>query len=82
MSFNDKPLIDPANMPIWTASAFILAVVALMVAFMAVQRTNTLTVGTQLEVLALTKRLNAEHPKAAPAAVAPVPALPAAPTAK
>jgi hypothetical protein len=70
MSFNDKPLIDPANMPIWTASGFAVALLALVVALVAVYRTNVITVGTQLEVLSLNKKIDSQR-NAAPAVVVP-----------
>ena len=53
----DKPLIDPETMPMWTASAFILALLALVVAFYAVHQSNVVFVGTQAEVYALNKKI-------------------------
>jgi len=81
MSFNDKPIIDPANLPIWTASGFAVALLALVLAFVAVYRTNVVNVGTQLEILSLNKKIDAQR-NAPPAVAAPSQqAVPAAATA-
>ena len=50
---NDKPLIDTPNLPTWTVGAFVLALLALVIAFASLYRTNIVAVGTQAEVLML-----------------------------
>lgn len=62
---NEKHLIDPENLPLWTASAFVVALLALVIAFFGVYRTNMHVLATQTEVLLLSKKIQ-ELSKAAP----------------
>ena len=54
---NDKPMIDPQNLPIWTAAGFIVALLALVLAFIGLYRSNVVVLATQAEVLALDKKI-------------------------
>ena len=64
---NEKHLIDPENLPIWTAAGFIVALLALVIAFFGVHRTNVHVLATQTQVLVLSKKIQ-ELSKAAPPA--------------
>lgn len=69
----DKPLIDPQTLPMWTVSSFILAMLALVVAFYAVHQSNVIMVGTQAEVVALNQKIEDLRASKAPAvASAPI----------
>ena len=73
---NVTHMIEPENMPTWVAGGFIVALVALVVAFAAVHRANVIMVGTQTEVLALNKKIEDVKKNVT---VAAAPAAPAAP---
>lgn len=77
-------IIETERHGLWIAAAFILALLALGMSVVANKRLLAVTVGTQVEVLALDKRLdrlekklNAQAAAAAPVAVE-APAAPAA----
>ena len=55
---DDKPLIDAEKLPLFTAVGFTIALLALVVSLMAIYRTSIVAGGTQLEVLALSKRID------------------------
>lgn len=75
---NDKHLIDPQNLPTWTAAGFIVALLALVIAFVGFYRTNVVVLATQTQIFALNKKiedLSRRTPAPAPAAAAvPAPA--------
>lgn len=73
----NTPIIDSQNVPLWTASAVILSLLALVVAFAGIYRTHIVIVGTQSEVLSLNKKI--ENLSARRGAPAPAPAAPAKP---
>lgn len=66
----DKPLIEPERLGLWAAAAFILALVAFVLAFAGIYRGDHMIAATQLEILALNKKIE-EMRKAD---VAPAPA--------
>lgn len=72
---NDKPMIDPENMPLWTAVGFIVAVMALALAVFSVYKMNKITMFTQAEILILNKKIeDLRKPAPAPKAQATEPA--------
>lgn len=74
-----KHIIDPERHGLWIAASFILALLALVVAFASMQRTNIVLVGTQAEVVALNNKIEAlKAEKAAPAVAPTAAAAPAA----
>lgn len=76
---NDKPLIDPERMPLFTAVGFTIALLALVVALMAIYRTSIVAGGTQLEVLALSKRIDSLSKTPVPPVASAEPVAPAQP---
>lgn len=65
--FEDKHLIAPENMGLWTTVAFILALLALVVSLVNLYRTNEMMAITQAEMLMLNNKLQgAENPMQAP----------------
>jgi len=54
---NDRAVIDPQTLPTWTAVAFIIALLALVVSFVGLHRTSMVTIATQTQVLALHTRI-------------------------
>lgn len=62
-----KHIIEPERFGIWIAVTFVIALLALIVAIVAVKKTNDLTLITQGEVLLLNKKIEAAQPAAAPA---------------
>jgi hypothetical protein len=67
-----KHIIEPERLGLWTAVAFILALLALMLALFGTYRTNNYLVATQIEMLVLNKKIEdvSKQVKAAPAPVA------------
>lgn len=65
-----KHIIEPERMGLWTAAAFILALLALVVALASIYRTNDMMAATQLQILVLNKKIAdaAKEGSAAPAA--------------
>ncbi len=61
-----KHIIEPERFGIWIAVTFVIALLALIVAIVAVKKTNDLTLITQGEVLLLNKKIEGAQP-AAPA---------------
>jgi hypothetical protein len=49
--------IDPETMGTWVAVGFVLALLALVAAFVAIFRVNAVLYGTQIEVLGLNKKI-------------------------
>lgn len=68
----ENNIIGSERLSIWTAVAFIIALLALIVALVALNRTNELTAITQGEVLLLNKKIEGAQP------AKPAPAEPAA----
>lgn len=78
----DKPIIEPERAGIWAAGAFVLALVAFVMAFAGIYRSNYMVAATQLEVLALNnkiEKLRKTNSAPAPAAMVPAPAAEPAP---
>lgn len=67
-------VIEPERQGLWIAVTFIVALLALSLAFAALKRTNSVLIGTQAEVLFLTKKIqkleaaNGKAPATPPAA--------------
>jgi Tfp pilus assembly protein PilN len=78
-----KHIIEPERMGLWTAAAFILALLALVVALVGTYRTNGYLAATQIEMLMLNKKIEAasQQAAAAPAPVAEVAPAPVEETA-
>lgn len=66
----DKSIIDPERLGTWTAGAFVLALLALVVGILAIYRVNAVLYGTQIEVLGLNKKIESLRPKEAAAPTA------------
>jgi len=67
-----KHVIDPERMGTWVAATFVLALLALVLAFVALQRNKELAYMSQVEVLMLNKKIEAlksaaDKPAEAPA---------------
>lgn len=62
-----KHIIDPERFGIWIAVTFVIALLALVAAFIAVKQVGDLTVITQGEVVMLNKKIEGAQPAAAPA---------------
>lgn len=61
---SDHQLIAPERQGLWTVAAFILALLAFVLAVAGIYRTNVVLYGTQIEVMALNKKI--ETMRAAP----------------
>ena len=70
MSGEEKHIIEPQRLGLWVAAAFILALLALVLSFVNMKRSNDALVITQAEVLLLNKKIEAIQKDAAPAAPA------------
>ena len=70
MSGEEKHIIEPQRLGIWVAAAFILALLALVLSFVNMKRSNDALITTQAEVLLLNKKIEALQKDAAPAAPA------------
>jgi len=57
MSVNQ--LIAPERQGLWTVASFVLALLAFLLAIVGIYRTNVVLYGTQIEVLALNKKIEA-----------------------
>lgn len=53
----DNPIIEPERVGLWAAAAFILALLAFVLAFTGIYRGNNMVAATQLEILALNKKI-------------------------
>lgn len=67
---SDHQLIAPERQGLWTVAAFVLALFAFILAVVGIYRTNTLLYGTQIEVLALNKKIESMRQATPPAPVA------------
>lgn len=72
----DTGIIDSERVGTWTAGAFVLALLALVVAVAAIYRTNAVLYGTQIEVLALNKKISTMSQQNAATPAAPAPSTP------
>ena len=54
-----KNIITPERTGLWVVASFIIALLALVVAFVSVQRLNAATYLTQLQIAQLTQKLDA-----------------------
>lgn len=52
-----KHIIEPERMGLWTAAAFVIALLALVTALVGVYRTNDMMAATQLQILTLNKKI-------------------------
>lgn len=67
-----KHIIEPERMGLWVAVTFILALIALILSFISLNRSNDLMYMTQTQVLLLNKKIeDAKVPSAEPAAAEP-----------
>jgi hypothetical protein len=58
---NDTPIIDPKNVPMWTAASFVIALLALILALGSMYRTQASVAFTQAEILGLSKQMKASN---------------------
>lgn len=65
-------------MPLWTAAGFILALLALVLAFVSMHRTNMVLLATQAQVMVLSKKIDESKASGATAQLG-APAAPAVP---
>ena len=79
MADTQQHIIEPERHGIWIAVAFILALLALVVALVGINRASTAEATMELEILMLNKKLETQH--AQPSAPAPAEAPAAAPAA-
>ncbi|MDA8224385.1 MAG: hypothetical protein M0T86_00550 [Betaproteobacteria bacterium] len=77
MADTQQHIIEPERHGIWIAAAFILALLALVVALVGLNRSSTASATMELEILMLNKKIEALHAQA-PAATQPVRPAPAA----
>lgn len=70
-------IIETERHGLWAAAAFVLALLAVVIGLVAVKRVQEVAVGTQIEVLVLSKKLD-KLEAAQQAAAAPAPAVEAA----
>ena len=54
-------VIEPERFGVWIAVTFVIALLALIAALVAINRTNELTTITQAEILLLNKKIEAAH---------------------
>ena len=54
---DNKPAIEPQNVPLWIIASFSVATIALLLAFVTLYRLNTATVITQAEVKILNNKI-------------------------
>src|SRR5574340_931445 len=57
MAEEQRHIIEPERLGLWGAVGFTLALIAFVTAFISLNETKALLVGTQIEVLALNKRI-------------------------
>lgn len=53
----DKPIIEPERAGLWAAVAFIIALIAFVMAFAAMQQVYSTQAVTQMEIVALNKKI-------------------------
>lgn len=77
-----RHIIEPERLGLWTAAAFILALLALVMGFYSIYRSNQLALVTQTQMLMLNKKVEASQQMAPAAPAAPAKMEEAAPEAK
>jgi Tfp pilus assembly protein PilN len=55
---HNQNIIDPKNLPLWTAAGFIVALVALIIALTGLYRSSTATVINQAHILLLNQKID------------------------
>lgn len=70
---NDKPIIDPQNLPTWTAVGFIIALLALVVALGGMYYTYIIFAVTQTQFIALEQKVDDQGKRLAGSPQAPAP---------
>lgn len=68
---DEKHIIEPQRLGLWVAVSFILALLALVIAFIGMKRSSDGLVITQAEILLLNKKIQALEKKEIPAEPAP-----------
>lgn len=61
-----RHIIEPENLPLWTAVTFIIALLALVIGLTNLYRTSTSTMLTQVQILKLHQELDALSAKTKP----------------
>jgi hypothetical protein len=59
-------IIEPENMGLWTAAAFILALLALVMSFVNLYRSNEMLALTQMEIVTLNNKMGGAGAPATP----------------
>lgn len=59
-----KHIIEPERFGLWIAATFVIALLALVTAFVSIKRSNDLMYVTQTEVLLLNKKIETANPSA------------------
>ncbi len=54
---NNQNIIEPHNLPLWTASGFIIALLALTIAVTGIYRNSAAAIVTQAQVLLLNQKI-------------------------
>ena len=67
MADAQQHIIEPERHGIWIAVTFILALLALVVALVGINRSSTADATMAMEILLLNQKMAAHHPSAAPA---------------
>lgn len=67
---SDHQFIAPERQGLWTVAAFVLALLAFVLAIVGIYRTNVVLYGTQIEVMALNKKIENMSKAPAPAPMA------------
>ena len=70
-----KHIIEPERMGLWVAVTFVIALLALVTALVAIQRNAELAVVTQSEVMMLNKKIGGDSSSAPAAESAPAEAV-------
>ena len=63
---DSRHLIEPENLPLWTAVTFIMALLTLVMGLANIYRTTEATVVGQVQIMELKQKLEAITPKAKP----------------
>lgn len=74
---SNEQLIAPERQGLWIAATFVLALLGLVIAIVGIIKAQAVHEGTQLEVLALTKKIETLQRQAAQPAPVATPAAPA-----
>ena len=63
---DSRHLIEPENLPLWTAVTFIMSLLTLVMGLANIYRTTEATVVGQVQIMELKQKLEAITPKAKP----------------